>query len=88
LARRAKNKVPIVGMAGRDSVDAMKEFVDRYDLGVIPHAVDDDGSLWRNVLVRAQPAWVLIDRKGESKILFGPQSKSTLKRAFKKMAKA
>lgn len=75
-------------MAGRDSVDAMEDFVDRHDLGLIPHAIDDDGSLWRDFRVRAQPAWVFIDRKGRSTMLFGPQSKATIKRSLNAVAKS
>lgn len=88
MARQFKDKVPIVGMAGRDSVGAIKEFVDRYDLGVIPHTIDDDGSLWRDFRVRAQPAWVFIDRNGKSKMLFGPQSKTVIRRELKRIAKS
>ena len=75
-------------MAGRDSVGAMKDFVDKYGLEFIPHAVDDDGSLWRSFKVRAQPAWVFIDRKGRSKMLFGPQSTATLRRELNRIAKS
>lgn len=72
MARQYAGRVPVVGMAGRDSTGPMRAFVERHGLGDIPHAVDDDGSLWARFGIRAQPAWVFVDRSGVVATVFGP----------------
>lgn len=72
MARQYEGRVPVVGMAGRDSTGPMRAFVERHGLGDLPHAVDDDGSLWARFGVRAQPAWVFVDRSGKTETVFGP----------------
>lgn len=42
----------------------MRDFVDRFDLGSFPHAIDTDGELWSRFGVPYQPAWVFIDSRG------------------------
>lgn len=79
MARQYQGSVPVVGMAGRDSTGPMRAFVDRHGLDFIPHAVSEDGSLWGDFGVRAQPAWVFVDKRGERTVLFGPQSLSTIR---------
>lgn len=78
MARRYQGTVPVVGMAGRDDRGPMQAFVDRHGLGFVPHAVDADGTLWSGFGVRAQPAWVFIDRSGDQTIVFGPLSTADL----------
>jgi len=67
-----------VGMAGRDDRDAMREFVDRYSLGFLPHTVDDDGGLWRRFRVLGQPAWVFVQPDGSARVAFGELSAERL----------
>lgn len=46
----------------------MREFVDRYGLGDMPQAVDEDGTLWGRFGVTYQPAWVFIDDDGSVRV--------------------
>jgi len=73
-------------MAGRDGTGPMRDFVARHTLGFIPHAVDEDGSLWADFGVRAQPAWVFIDTTGKATIAFGPQSVEELRKRLDAIA--
>lgn len=86
MARQYQGKVPVVGMAGRDSTGPMRDFVDRHGLGFLAHAVDDDGSLWSSFGVRHQPAWVFIDKSGKTTLAFGPQSQSEIRKQLDAIA--
>lgn len=62
----------VVGVAGRDTVDAMAEFVDRHGLDLIDHVADVDGQVWGANGIGGQPAWVFIDGEtGEATTRFG-----------------
>lgn len=63
--------IRFVGVPGLDETARMQVFVDRHELGGIPHAIDRDGDLWRRLGVRGQPTWVLVDRSGNVQRLFG-----------------
>lgn len=70
--------VRFIGVPGRDGTERMRIFVERHDLGLIPHAVDGDGALWTRLGVRGQPTWVLVDRAGNVERLFGLVSAAEL----------
>jgi hypothetical protein len=78
VARQQQTSVPIVGMAGRDHSDAIRAFVERHDLGSIPHTIDDDGTLWRRFRVLGQPAWVFVRPDGTTRIALGALSAEQL----------
>lgn len=65
MARQYGGEVRIVGLAGRDDVGPMREFVARHDLGELTHVVDTDGELWERFDVPYQPAWVFLTPGGE-----------------------
>lgn len=65
---RFGDQVEFVGVAGLGRVDAMREFVDDTGLGMFPHLVDDDGSLWARFGVAAQPAFAFITADGDVEI--------------------
>lgn len=88
MARRYADQVPIVGMAGRDDTKPMREFVARHGLEGIPHAVDDDGSLWAGFGVRGQPAWVFIAPDGTKEVVFGALSEAQLTQRLDALADA
>jgi acyl dehydratase len=61
-----------VGVAARDEVTAFAEFVDRHDLGHVPHVADTDGSVWARFGITGQPAWIFIDGEtAQRQVLFG-----------------
>ncbi len=80
MARQFQGRVAIVGFAGRDDVGPMRDFVDRHDLGFLPHAVDADGSLWSAFGVRAQPAWVFRSADGLQEVVYGALTEEDLAR--------
>lgn len=57
--------ITFVGVPGKDTQDAMREFVTEHDLGHMLQAVDETGELWRMYGVGYQPAWVFINEDGE-----------------------
>jgi hypothetical protein len=66
-------------VAGRDAEPAMAAFIDRHDLGGIPHAADLDGAVWEHFGVTAQPAWVFVDGEtGQSELVYGELSDDAL----------
>lgn len=56
----------VVGVAGLGSGEsAMRDFVDRHELGGFPHLADDDGQVWQRFGVTTQEYFVLLDDSGE-----------------------
>jgi peroxiredoxin len=53
--------VEIIGVASRDDVAAMEEFVARHDFDDVAHIADTEGRIWAQFGVVAQPAWVFVD---------------------------
>ena len=58
-------QVNFVGVAGRDELAAINEFIDTLDVSGFEHAVDDDGSLWANYGITTQPSFVFINDDGQ-----------------------
>lgn len=63
--------VTIVGVAGRDAVGPMQDFVAEHDLGSMTHVVDADGAIWASYGISYQPAWVFIDAEGHATVAAG-----------------
>ena len=65
------NDITIVGIAGRDELDAIVAFVD--DLGVsdFPHAVDSTGEIWRAYGISNQPSFFFINDDGAAEGFVG-----------------
>lgn len=83
MARQFEGKVQLIGVPGRDTVAAMRKFVERHDLGFAPHAVDPDGKLWAALGVRYQPTWIFVSgRTGEATVEFGDFEADALARRF------
>ena len=61
MARQYEGKVQLIGLAGRDSVAAMRDFVQRHGLGLVPHVADADGKVWAELDVRYQPSWIFVN---------------------------
>jgi peroxiredoxin len=68
---RFGDDLTIVGVAGKDTDAEHEQFVDRHDLDAIPHAIDEDGSLWAKYGVGYQPAWVFIAEDGTTRVAAG-----------------
>ncbi len=63
--------VTLVGVAGRDEVDAMQEFVAEHGLQEMTNVVDADGEVWASYGVSYQPAWVFIPAGGAASVAAG-----------------
>jgi hypothetical protein len=70
--------VEIVGVAGRDSIEPMRDFVARHDLDHVIQIADVDGSVWSRFGVGGQPTWVFVSSAGEVERVFGPISDNDL----------
>ena len=64
-------KVEVIGVAGRGDVPSMRDFVTDTGTGAFRHLVDEDGTLWNRFGVVSQPAFVFIDRSGDSETFAG-----------------
>ena len=58
--------VTFVGVAGRDSEDAMRDFVDSLGVGGFPQVNDADGTVWRRYEVTYQPTFVFVSANGST----------------------
>lgn len=63
--------VTLVGVAGRDEVGPMQDFVAEHALGKMTHVVDADGAIWASYGISYQPAWVFIDAEGDATVAAG-----------------
>lgn len=69
--QRHGGEITFVGMAGHDTEDAHRAFVDEHGLDAMLHVVDEDGSLWSQYGINYQPAWVFIDEDGVTEVVAG-----------------
>lgn len=63
------DEVTFVGVAGRDEMFAVNEFVDERGVSGFQHVFDDRLEVWRAFGVTSQPAWVFIDAAGNAETL-------------------
>jgi len=66
-----EGSVEVIGVAGRGDVGAMEDFVEQTGTGGLDHVIDDDGSIWTQFGVAAQPAFAFIDERGEVDVFVG-----------------
>ncbi len=63
--------VTIVGVAGRDELDAIVSFVEDLKVDQFPHVVDESGALWREFGVTGQPFFYFINDDGTAQGYLG-----------------
>lgn len=63
--------VSFVGVAARDQLPAMRQFVAQYHMGSFPQLADLDGSVWRRFGVTAQPAYAFLTADGAVQLVEG-----------------
>ncbi len=54
----------MIGVAGRDGLGPIQEFIDFQMVGGFPHIVDESGEIWSGFDVRSQPAFIFINDDG------------------------
>lgn len=57
--------VQFVGVAGRDELAAINDFIDTLGVSSFDHVVDPDGALWSSYGITTQPSFIFIDNSGE-----------------------
>ncbi|CAN5769069.1 hypothetical protein BH24ACT4_BH24ACT4_12590 [soil metagenome] len=63
--------VAVLGVAGRGEVPEMEDFVSDTGTDGLTHVVDEDGSIWSEYGVAAQPAFAFISADGEVATVVG-----------------
>ena len=61
--------VTILGVAGRDDLRDMEEFVAEFGVGGFEHIADEDVEIWKAYNITSQPAFVFINDDGTSETL-------------------
>lgn len=69
--QRHDDRITFVGMAGHDTDEAHRAFVEEHGLDAMLHVVDEDGSLWSHYGINYQPAWVFIAEDGTTDVVAG-----------------
>lgn len=80
--------VEVIGVAGRGELAEMEQFVDDTGTGGLQHMVDDDGAIWSQFGVAAQPAFVFIDDSGEMELFVGALGREALTERMQALAAA
>ena len=58
-----------IGVAGRDSEDAVQNFIVNRGLAAFTHLYDEELEIWRGFGIPDQPAWVLINGDGAVQVI-------------------
>jgi hypothetical protein len=80
--------VTFLGVAAREQVPAMKQFVSTYKMGGFIHLADVDASVWRHFGITEQPAFAFIAVDGSAKVVPGVLSEQDVDGLLKIVAKA
>lgn len=59
----------IIGVAGRDTLEDMEDFITKYEVGGFEHIADEDVQIWAEYGITSQPAFVFIDDSGNAETL-------------------
>jgi peroxiredoxin len=87
VAQQFADSVEIIGVASRDDVPAMEDFVARHGFDDVRHIADVDGEVWQQFGVVAQPAWVFIDgASGERERVLGAVARDDLRERMETLA--
>jgi hypothetical protein len=64
-------QVKFVGVAGRDELAPIQDFVADLDVGSFPHVVDDKLEIWGAYGVRSQPTFAFLNDDGTVEVRGG-----------------
>ena len=79
-------RVQVVGVAGRDDVDAMEGFLADTGTGGLPHVVDGDGAIWQAYGVSTQPSFAFVDDDGRIEVVVGALGEAALTERMEALA--
>lgn len=69
MQQKFGDQVNIIGVAGRDDLRDMEEFVSETGVDGFDHIADEDSEIWTTFGVTSQPAFVFIDDDGSTEML-------------------
>ncbi len=78
--------VEIIGVAGRDEIEAMTDFVSQLDVAHIPHVADTEGLVWSGFEIISQPSWVFLNDDGSIEVVVGGLGHDTLRERIEELA--
>ncbi|WP_222598132.1 redoxin domain-containing protein [Lentzea tibetensis] len=84
---RDHTDVTFVGVASRDKIEPMKQFVAERGMDGFSHIADLDGAVWKRFGVTAQPAFAFISAKGKVDVIIGAPLADDLDRRLDALAK-
>jgi thiol-disulfide isomerase/thioredoxin len=85
-ATATAGSVSFVGVAARDAVPAMQDFVRQYGLGSFPHLADTDAAVWKRFGVVEQPAYAFVKPDGTIEVVTSRVSANDLMARAKALA--
>ena len=54
----------MIGVAGRDDLEAIQAFIRTRGVGEFQHIADEEGDVWSEFNIRTQPAYIFINDDG------------------------
>lgn len=86
MARQFEDQdVTFLGVAWKGSEDEYRSFLERHDIGFIPHIRDDTGDVFASFGIRYQPGWVFIDDSGQHEVHPGALTQNELQAAVEEL---
>ena len=64
-------EVNVVGVASRDDLSPMRQFVTNMGVDAFPHIADISGEIWEEFGISGQPAFAFINDDGAVEIVIG-----------------
>ena len=61
-----------IGVASRDDLEPIKDFVSTFDVGDFEHAVDVEGDIWTHYGIWTQPSFAFINDNNVVEVFLGP----------------
>ncbi|WP_338894803.1 redoxin domain-containing protein [Streptomyces sp. TG1A-60] len=66
VAARFQGQAHVIGVAGLDKPQAMKDFVTDTGVGAFPNLADEAGGVWKKFEITQQSVYVILDKDGKT----------------------
>lgn len=66
VAAEFEGRASVVGVAGLDQPQAMRDFVTGTEVGAFPHLSDEAGDVWKKFGITEQSVYVILDKDGKT----------------------
>jgi len=77
--------VRFIGVASRDDLEPIQEFVSEFEVGAFEHAVDMEADIWSHYGIWTQPAFAFINDAGVVEVFLGPMGLDGLSAMIEKV---